>query len=470
MAGSDAVKAEQNLALKVMRLTRPSLAAASATCPFTPAAASNDSLESLLMGAWGDNGTQRQESQQPLLSSSLVLPQSFGNIYLGETFVSYVCLHNDSTEACDNLSLMCHLQTVTQRLPLLQTPPASTTTSETTASSSSSSSRIEPGQSIDHVLSHEVKELGTHILVCEVNYTAPSAGKMNFRKYFKFQVMKPLDVKTKFYNAENDDVFLEAQVQNVTNWPLCLEKVGLEPSPMFKVTSLNSVASDESSSGPQGQGQAPAPLVFGKVNFLKPQDSRQYLFSLSPRGRSSADLRLSYKQLKGATNIGKLDIIWRSNFGERGRLQTSQLQRLAPNHGDLRFNVESVPSVVLLGKAFKINCCIFNNSERTLDLELTLENGVGGSEAGKTWPPHQPSGSSGAGSPGMLWSGVCSRKLGLIEPAGSTELELEVVAQATALQPLSGVRITDTLLMRSYQFDELCFVYVAKDESLQLCL
>ena len=75
-----------------------------------------------------------------------------------------------------------------------------------------SGENIEPGQSIDHVLNHEVKELGTHILVCEVNYLAPSSGKMNFRKFFKFSVLKPLDVKTKFYNAENDDVFLEAQV------------------------------------------------------------------------------------------------------------------------------------------------------------------------------------------------------------------------------------------------------------------
>ena len=251
---------------------------------------------------------------------------------MGETFVSYVSLHNDSTETCDHLSLVCHLQTVTQRLPLLQAPAPGV------------EAKIDPGQSIDHVLNHEVKELGTHILVCEVNYNS-SSGKMNFRKYFKFQVMKPLDVKTKFYNAENDDVFLEAQVQNVTSGPLCLEKVGLEPSPMFRVMSLN-------------QDDDSGKLVFGKVNVLQPQDSRQYLFSLTPRN----DLKLSYKQLKGATNIGKLDIIWRTNFGDKGRLQTSQLQRLAPNHGDLRFNVESVPNVVLLGKAFKISCCIFNNS------------------------------------------------------------------------------------------------------------
>jgi hypothetical protein len=31
---------------------------------------------------------------------------------------------------------------------------------------------------------------------------------MSFRKYFKFQVVKPLDVKTKFYNAEVISIYL----------------------------------------------------------------------------------------------------------------------------------------------------------------------------------------------------------------------------------------------------------------------
>ena len=35
----------------------------------------------------------------------MVLPQSFGNIYLGETFSSYVCVHNDSTEICSTVSV-----------------------------------------------------------------------------------------------------------------------------------------------------------------------------------------------------------------------------------------------------------------------------------------------------------------------------------------------------------------------------
>ena len=107
---------------------------------------------------------------------------------MGETFMSYVSLHNDSTDTCDNVLLKCDLQTATQRLPLLQVGQGG--------------QQVHSGDSIDQVLSHEVKELGTHILVCEVSYNAPGKPKLNFRKFFKFNVLKPLDVKTKFYNAE----------------------------------------------------------------------------------------------------------------------------------------------------------------------------------------------------------------------------------------------------------------------------
>lgn len=86
---------------------------------------------------------------------------------------------------------------------------------------------------VNNVIHHEVKELGTHILVCEVSYHAPSGAAMSFRKFFKIQVLKPLDVKTKFYNAESDDVYLEAQVQNITAVPICIEKVALEASHLF---------------------------------------------------------------------------------------------------------------------------------------------------------------------------------------------------------------------------------------------
>lgn len=64
--------------------------------------------------------------------------------------------------------------------------------------------------------------------------------------------------------------------------------------------------------------------MFGEVNCLNPLDSRQYLFCLTPKPES----QLNVKFFKGITSIGKLDIVWRTSMGEKGRLQTSQLERM----------------------------------------------------------------------------------------------------------------------------------------------
>lgn len=149
----------------------------------------------------------------------------------------------------------------------------------------------------------------SHSLVCEVQYTTPNDVLETFRKFFKFHVFKPLDVKTKFYNADTDEVYLEAQIQNITAGTICLESVELESSDTYTAQALNTLPNGES--------------VFRSKHMLEPQNSCQFLYCIRP----VAALANDPQALKLANNIGKLDIIWRSNLGERGRLQTSQLQR-----------------------------------------------------------------------------------------------------------------------------------------------
>lgn len=135
---------------------------------------------------------------------------------------------------------------------------------------------------------------------------------------------------------KSDEVYLEAQIQNLTAGPICLEKVALESSHLFSgkfslitmltmltkslklkmyldilVTTLNTNDEEES--------------IYGSnINRLDTGCSRQYLYCLQPQ----SSLLKDPKMMQNATNIGKLDIVWRSNLGERGRLQTSQLQRM----------------------------------------------------------------------------------------------------------------------------------------------
>ena len=124
------------LALKVMRLTRPSLGQS------TVVQTSSLDLGSELL----DQHQARDVNTSPGLASLspgclLVLPQSFGNIYLGETFTSYVCVHNDSTEVCSTVILRADLQTATQRINLV---PGSDNVNNSRDS-------LAPGSSIDQV-------------------------------------------------------------------------------------------------------------------------------------------------------------------------------------------------------------------------------------------------------------------------------------------------------------------------------
>lgn len=54
--------------------------------------------------------------------------------------------------------------------------------------------------------------------MCNVNYRTPEGDKKFFRKFFKFVVYKPLDIKTVTYNS-GGEVFLEAQVHDETVTP-----------------------------------------------------------------------------------------------------------------------------------------------------------------------------------------------------------------------------------------------------------
>ena len=71
-------------------------------------------------------------------------------------------------------------------------------------------------------------------------------------------------------------------------------------------------------------------------------DSWQFLFCLRPRPEHNN------RNLKLVTNIGKLDIVWRTSLCDKGRLQTSQLQRLPPNTGEIRLTFLQAPSFALI--------------------------------------------------------------------------------------------------------------------------
>lgn len=160
-------------------------------------------------------------------SNILVLPASFGNIYLGETFSSYLCINNESPLTIRSIVFKAEIQTTTQRIVLYD-------------NADSPYPNLITHQTIEFVLSHEIKELGVHILVCTLSYQGPGGvERKTFRKFYKFQVLNPLAVKTKVNSMPNGLVFLEAQLQNVTTDCMNVERMKFDPAETFTCEDLS---------------------------------------------------------------------------------------------------------------------------------------------------------------------------------------------------------------------------------------
>ncbi|XP_048586809.1 trafficking protein particle complex subunit 13 [Nematostella vectensis] len=402
---------EHLLALKVMRLTKPSMYTS------IPVQCESQDLPGSIFKDCHDADIASVPGMYDFaLGDLLVLPQTFGNIFLGETFASYVSVHNDSNQSVKDIVIKTDLQTSSQRLTL-------------SGAANMPVAKLDPQKSYDQVIHHEVKELGTHILVCAVSYSSLAGEKMYFRKFFKFQVLKPLDVKTKFYNAEDDSVFLEAQVQNITSSPMVMESVRLDPSALYTVTDLNIAPSDSNKTKSE---ETSAESIFNRGSFLHPNDTRQYLYKL--KAKSPID-----RNPKSAAAVGKLDIVWRTSFGERGRLQTSQLSRVIPAIADLKLTVSQMADAVPVERPFPVSLKLKNTCDRKMDLRLLMTKSKDGA---------------------MMWCGTSGKALGPLHPGAAFDLNLNLLPLSAGLQNISGLRVIDKLSGRTYEFDNITSVFV----------
>ncbi|OAD78792.1 hypothetical protein PHYBLDRAFT_89883, partial [Phycomyces blakesleeanus NRRL 1555(-)] len=349
------------------------------------------------------------------LSQILQLPSSFGNIYLGESFGTFVSVNNESEYAVHQVGVKIELQTSSQRFVLSDT----TATPRTT---------LDPQTTYDATVTHEIKELGVHILVCSTHYTTPDGKKRHFRKFYKFQVSNPLAVKTKLNHHGEGRVFLEAQLQNVSAGPMYLERMRFEPSEHFDFNDLNGFYN---SKGQLKEGAS----VFGD-NFIHPQDVRQYLYLLTPRDKDN-------DRIARTTNaLGKLDIVWRSAMGDTGRLQTSQLTRKPPLLEDIEiqpFWLTEGQVRVCLETPFQLGVRIRNYSGQNMKLVLSAIKTKMGS---------------------VLLSGLSSRQLGDLAPSCTTETQLEFFPLTPGLQRVTGLKVTDLITGYTKDIDHLCDVFV----------
>ncbi|KAF1437144.1 Trafficking protein particle complex subunit 13, partial [Pygoscelis papua] len=326
-----------------------------------------------------------------------------GNIFLGEMFSGYLSVHNDSNQVVKDIVVKADLQTSSQCLNL--------------SASSAAVAELKPGCCIEDVIHHEVKGTGTHILVCAVSYTMQTGEKIYFRKFFKFRVLH-----------EIDEVFLEAQIQNITTSPMFMEKVSLEPSIMYNVAELNTV--DTAGESDFSESFFTEEIQNGSVTT--------FFYDVS----SFITVTFQYFEQPWVVKIFLLVLLGNivSVLSKVGKQFKNIIQRSAPRLDSYDCYMSAV--LECLKKSPQVySCFVFSSSERTMDLVLEMCN-----------------------SHSIHWCGVSGRQLGKLHPSSSLHLTLTLLSSVQGLQSVSGLRLTATFLKRTYEDDDIVQVCVVSSE------
>lgn len=117
---------------------------------------------------------------------------------------------------------------------------------------------------------------------------------------------------------EREKVFLEVHIQNLTQEPMWFERMLFEPAQGWRVDDANVFAAGALDADAMSVGGES--LFSGPTGMMQPQDARQYLYILSATVLPTFAVQHSPGQV---IPLGRLDITWRSSFGEPGRLLTS---------------------------------------------------------------------------------------------------------------------------------------------------
>ncbi|KAH3988927.1 hypothetical protein HBH70_068260 [Parastagonospora nodorum] len=311
----DSLKTPHSVSLKVLRLSRPSLA--------TQHPLPNSQDLGISPKASLAYPSQDDSNSRFLLSPVLNLPEAFGSAYVGETFSCTLCANNeldaaDTTRAVSGVRIQGDMQTPSN--------PAGSPL-DLTGSLEDGEDAVSPGpgESLQRILRFELKEDGNHVLAVTVTYTETALGEgkaasgrvRTFRKLYQFVAQQLLSVRTKAGELTQPNgpskYLLEAQLENMGEAAVCLEAVNVNPKPSLRSTSLNWDAH------PPGTGYHNAPI-------LSPRDVVQVAFILEHEtGVEQSDMEEPGPEPDNKRLLGQLAIQWRGALGDRGSLSTGWL-------------------------------------------------------------------------------------------------------------------------------------------------
>lgn len=267
----------------------------------TPAAVPSLKVMRLQAPQLGQPSAGSLLSSNHLLSSTLLLPDSFGVIHVGETFSAYLGVLNASNELpVRGLTVSSQLQTPSRRIQLpsrLDNTPCD----------------IGPASGVDAIVSRRLEEVGPHILRVEVGYI--SNGSKSLRKFYRFNVTVPLKITESVTRSGDSTCLVSITVENVMEkqnnggGAVTVSSINFEATTGLVAEQI-SLEQNES-----GGSKVSAVELYDSCGRLNPGESYRYLFSVKAESEAAA-----LRGIACGDDLGQACLCYHKAMGELGKV------------------------------------------------------------------------------------------------------------------------------------------------------
>lgn len=375
------------LSLKVMRLSQPSW-----DPQLWPLVSLSD-IDQTENGAALADLEERNNEKWMSSSHALLLPVTQGRVFSGEAFSAYINITNPSTTQTANVTLQVELFLGKSRFLLFDN-------SEDPVRS------LNPDESFDCTIVHQLAESGTCMLVCSIShYVAASSELRSFKKSFKFTAQSPFNVSHRITHLQNKAI-VECTLLNVSQQSVFLNEASVLCAEGLECTRLDCSGTNSDSS------------CKGIFNF-RPKDSFSLLFAIS----FSIPQFFLDDAAKHHSRLGQLMLQWRTESGGVGTLNDYVLANAPSPTQPLEVRLTSFPPSVEVERPFTVELEVINRLHTASELVLCIK-----------FRELEP----------FFLAGPSQLNLGPLGPRSSKRFSFEMLCLQPGFHSLKGIQVCDS--------------------------
>jgi hypothetical protein len=174
---------------------------------------------------------------------------------------------------------------------------------------------VAPEDVVDAIVSRPLEEAGQHILRVEVGYLASEGMNKTLRKFYRFNVSNPLNIRELTVRSGDDSCFVSIAVENVSQHAMTISSVTFEtPAGLVseRIGETSPIKTTERKRAVQ---------LYDSCGRLEPKAAYRYMFRVTTASQDAA-----LKGIACGDELGKAVLEWKKTMGEAGRMASSPVR------------------------------------------------------------------------------------------------------------------------------------------------